>query len=163
MSFNPNLNVSITPAQQTAIEDAIQTILDTMAAIGVVNLSPEERKSLPSISNTRLPYVAKGIKELATNFPDFVGLDITQPRASDLFDTFTQLANFKVKLKEVDDRMTDMAMNAENLAYRFTLDLYGTAEKYKGRVAGADTIIDELKGLFEGQGNPGDTPTPPAE
>ena len=59
--------------------------------------------------------------------------------------------------------MTDMAMNAENLAYRFTLDLYGTAEKYKGRVAGADTIIDELKGLFEGQGNPGDTPTPPAE
>ena len=45
MSFNPNLNVSITPAQQTAIEDAIQTILDTMAAIGVVNLSPEERKA----------------------------------------------------------------------------------------------------------------------
>jgi len=55
MSFNPNLDVTITPAQETAINDAIQTILTTMAAIGVVNLSPEERKSLPTVAPVLCP------------------------------------------------------------------------------------------------------------
>jgi hypothetical protein len=164
MSFNPNLDVTITPAQETAINDAIQTILTTMAAIGVVNLSPEERKSLPTVGAGRLPYVAKAINELAPTFPAFVGLDITAARAANLFETNMTLSGFLVKLKEVDDRMQDMQMNAENLAYTFTLDLYNNAERYKGRVAGADTIRDELKDLFDGQGTPGnDQPEPPAD
>jgi hypothetical protein len=162
MSFNPNLDVTITAVQETAINDAINTILSTMAAIGVVNLSPEERKSLPTVGPGRLPYVNKAVNELAPNFPAFVGLDITAARAANLFDTSMVLSGFLVKLKEVNDRITDMQMNAENLAYTFTLDLYNSAERYEGRVAGADTIREELKGLFEGQGNPGDTPTPPA-
>ena len=164
MPLNPNLDASITPAQQTAIDDAINTILTTLAEVAVVNLSPEERRDTPSISNTRLPYVAKAIKSLADDFPAFVGLEITATRANNLLNLTNSLREFKTLLAEVDDRITDLSINADNLAYKFTLDMYNNAERYKGRVAGADTIRDELKDLFDGQGTPGnDQPEPPVD
>jgi hypothetical protein len=58
--------------------------------------------------------------------------------------------------------MTDLSINAKYLSYKFTLDFYNNAEQYRGRVAGADTIYEELSPLFAGPRTPkNETPSTP--
>lgn len=152
MPINPNLDVTITGAQRTAINGAIDTILATLAAIGTVNLSPQERQETPTIEQGREPYVKDAINNLAVQFPNFAGLDITAARATNLVDTWSDLGDILSRLAEVEDRITDLSINAKYLTYKFTLDMYNNAEQYRGRVAGADTIYDALSPMFAGQG-----------
>jgi len=64
-------------------------------------------------------------------------------------------------LLEFNDRATDLRHNLGNTTYNYTLDMYHEAQRYVADLPGADTIVQELKPLFEDQGpqNP-DTPTP---
>lgn len=162
MPVNPNLDITVTDAQRTAINGAIDTILTTLAAIGVVNLSPQERKETPNVEQSREPYVKDAINNLAVQFPNFAGLDITIARATNLVDSWSDFNDLMSRLAEVNDRIGDLSINAKYLTYKFTLDMYNNAEQYRGRVAGADTIYDALSPMFAGQGNFGnDTPPTP--
>jgi hypothetical protein len=69
-----------------------------------------------------------------------------------LLDTATFVRALKAKLDQLEDRLVDMGINSESLAYEAVRDSYANAERYVGKVSGADVFYEAIKPLFDGQG-----------
>lgn len=159
MAYNPNLDIEITPVQQTAISTDLNNSKATLNGIADINLSNAERDHLNGIDNTRLPYVQRAVNEFAVAYPDLVSKRVTAARALKLFNSFLYLRELDGLLVEYQDRRGDLSDNIENILYEFMRDMYKTAQQYEGQLDGTDVVIAFLGELFAGQGT--QNPTPP--
>lgn len=159
----PNeMGVEFTAAEQGLIISGIQQAIATIVAKKVVQLTAEERQGGQSVAETRQPYVHKAIEELAPTYPalqpNFLPLAGAQTdlRASEQMNQAMLLAT------ELMDRIIDFGLASEHFAYQYTRKFYAIAKEAQGtNTPGSDTVVDELKGLFEGQGTSNPiTPTP---
>jgi hypothetical protein len=154
-----NLSAALTAAQVTAINTALDTIINTIKAVSIVNLTPEERQSLNSIDQTRYTYVDKAINIISTN------TQLAPPysdRTEALKDwTLSEaLKPLQSKTLTALELVSDMKLLAEHESYQYLLDVYATIQQARTRnVPGADTAYDELSPLFEKVTT---SPTPPA-
>jgi len=58
---------------------------------------------------------------------------------------------------EVNDRMIDFPLAFEHFAYQYTRKFYAIAKEAQSvNTPGADTVVEALAPLFEGQGDGGD-------
>jgi hypothetical protein len=149
-----------TPLQLTAIEAAADAILANLPE--QFNLTKEERTSLQNISDERYPFAQRGIEIHGPANPNLVsGFAGTQANATNDFTFYNQSETVIQKLKQIIEIVTDTQQVAGHEAYVWLRELYrqskGAAEN---QVPGADAVVDDLKGLFEGQGTPGEEPTP---
>jgi hypothetical protein len=83
MPLDPNLDITLTPAQQAAIEAVLINAKNQIQSViaNPLNLSKKERQNTPSISVRREPFVQDAIEVLADQFPALVGKAITTSRA----------------------------------------------------------------------------------
>ena len=162
MPMPSEMGLDFTAAEITALTDHFTGILTIMNAKKVVQLTAKERNGAQSVSETRFPYVQNTITNLAPDFPALQpGFLVFADAQKDLGASST-LRDLSVLRNEVNDRMTDFAMASEHFAYQYTRIFYSNAQKAQAvNTPGADTVVEALAPLFEGQGDKEeDTPTP---
>lgn len=163
MPVDPNLDFSFDPAEQASIHAGLDAVLAVLngPTVPYVNLTPDERKKTPSIDAGRLPYVHDAVNNILPSFPGLASPSIPLARATTLFDLFTFIKNVVPKMAEINDRFTDLGINAENLVFTSMSDSYDTAKRQEGRMPGADVFIAAIAPLFADQGGNPNEPEPP--
>lgn len=161
MSYVKNLSVEFTPTQKTDILKGINDAIDILNGVKIVTLEPDERKTIPNVEANRYAYVEKAVTNLGPEFKDLVSRAVKTENAKQALDSYDFLTQVQGLVLELNDRSTDLRHNLGNTTYNYTIDMYHEAQRYIGDLPGADTIVQELKPLFEDQGpqNP-DTPKP---
>lgn len=158
------INITLTAAQVTAIQAAINALKNPANLPVQFNLTKEERGSLQNINNMRYPYVQRAIKNHGPNNANLVsGFAGTQAEAANDLVFYDQVEPFIGQLLQVLEIYQDTQQVAGSEAYTWTRVLYNTAQDAAANlVPGADAVVDDLAPLFEGQGGPGGgTPVPP--
>jgi len=159
MPFN-KINTTFSALQLAAIEAAVVQILANLPE--QFNLTTEERTALPNISDARYPYAQRGIEIHGPNNPNLVsGFAGTQAEATNDFTFYNQSETVIQRLKQVIEIVTDTQQVAGSEGYVWLRELYRNAKgAAENQVPGADAVVDDLKTLFEGQGNTTPPPTP---
>jgi len=150
MASDNRISLEITAAQKAAIETAIsglKTALDGM----LINLTPEEKQSLPRISDGTLAFDEKCAAYMASR-PDLVPsfldtAEMTKDRklVADLLPCFRELAPL---CEGLEDTIT--LANSDNMVGDLAFYQNVQAAAKRG-VPGTNTILDDLKSRFPGR------------
>ena len=153
MPMPSEMGLEFTPAEITDLNTAFDAILTIVNAKKIVQLTAEERQAAQSASETRLPYIDNAINNLAPAFPALQPGYLTLSSVTKDFSASIQLRGLAAKRNEVNDRMIDFAMASEHFAYQYMRKFYTNAQEAQSvNTPGADTVVDALSPLFEGQG-----------
>ncbi|BAT56318.1 hypothetical protein NOS3756_53220 [Nostoc sp. NIES-3756] len=142
----PDSKVSarLTPADREAVMQSINTIKEKLPFL--VDLTTEERKSLPKLGDKSRAFVSKAL-EIATQNPDFL------PRSFDLdemrrdIELFEALYPILLSLTQLQELVDDTSVAVGSEAYAAGLMVYNYA-KASGKGAGLDSMVDDLGRRF---------------
>lgn len=141
---NNRASAKLSPADKEAVMNAIATIKEKLPFL--IDLSTEERKSLPKLGDKSRAFVTKAL-EIATQNPDFL------PRSFDLdemrqdIELFEALYPILLSLTQLQELVDDTSVAVGSEAYAASLMVYNYA-KASGRGAGLDSMIDDLGRRF---------------
>lgn len=161
MPTDNRISATVAAADKTAVLDAIQTIRTKLPFL--INLSMDERRSLPRIADKTLAFDQKcagymaARPELVPGFVDTAELAKDRTLAADLHDIARELT-------QVAEGVSDTTMLALSEAYMADLSFYQSVRQAAQRgVVGADSIYSDLNQRFPGRPKGGTPPaTPPA-
>lgn len=157
---NNRINTTATAAQLTAVRTALQTISTNLPFL--IGLTIDERIALPAINVNNKAFTEDAINAAVNNatlIPSYVNVTNMQNDLS----LFTQLDELILLIKQLLERLEDTQLLAGSEAYISALAVYkliGSAAD--AGVPGADSIYNQLKSRFAGQGGTGTTPTNPS-
>ena len=158
MASDNRISLDITAAQKTAIVDAVTALKTALQGI-TINLTKEERQSLPKVGDKTLAFDEKckaymaSRPELIPGFIDMAELAKDRKLVADLLPCLQEIAPIAealedtVSLAYTDIYIADLAFHAN------------VKQAAKRGVPGTDTIYDDLKARFPGR--PKAEPTPP--
>ncbi|MBD2501966.1 hypothetical protein [Anabaena azotica] len=138
------ISAKLTPADREAVMQAINTIKEKLPFL--VDLTTEERKSLPKLGDKSRAFVSKAL-EMATQNPDFL------PRSFDLdemrrdVELFEALYPILLSLTQLHELVDDTSVAVGSEAYAAGLMVYNYA-KASGKGAGLDSMVDDLGRRF---------------
>ena len=155
-----NINAPYADAQIAAVKNYIAATKAILAEYAV-NLTPEERKTIPSVENNRLEQVVK-VLEYSSSHPEFVSGYLDQTTQVQNFKTYNQLGPIRAELANLHEMVDDLHHVLGRQLYSFSSDYYSNVKRgMKSNSPGATSIYDDLKKLFQKQGNRDhETPTP---
>ncbi len=158
MSVN-RLSLEITDAQKTAVSGVTGELADKTEPFNVA-ISKEEMKSLPKIADGRLPFVEKCAEFCVSNpefLPPFADVPEFQKDVKAYKDTREMARPIRIILENLENAM----MVAGSEAWYAALNYYRSVQYHaKMGVPGAQTILDELRPLFEQRTRTEDQPNP---
>lgn len=143
MSDN-RISASLAQADRDAVMKAIATIREKLPFL--VDLTTEERRSLPKMGDKSRAFVSKAL-EVATQNQDFL------PRSFDLeemrrdVEMFEALYPLLLSLNQLQELMDDTYVAVGSEAYAAALLVYNYA-KASGKGAGLDAVVDEMGRRF---------------
>lgn len=141
------VSISITPEDQAAINEAIQT-LRTKLLPYLISLSPEERRTLPKISDKTIAFVTKVIGYVTTN-PEFSPPYLSAPELKKDVEAVTLLRSFFTPLEQYTIGLDDTMMEAGSEAYVMALSYYNSVKQAaKMNVPVAKSIYEDLRERF---------------
>ncbi|BAY16676.1 hypothetical protein NIES2109_20040 [Nostoc sp. HK-01] len=138
------VSARLSPADREAVMQAITTIKEKLPFL--VDLSTEERKSLPKLGDKSRAFVSKAL-EIAAQNPDFL------PRSFDLdemrrdIELFEALYPILLSLTQLQELVDDTSVAVGSEAYAAGLLVYNYA-KASGKGAGLETMVDDLGRRF---------------
>ena len=159
MASDNRISVEITAAQKTTVVDAVTALKAALQGI-TINLTKEERQTLPKIGDKTLAFDEKcqaymtSRPELVPGFIDQVELAKDRKLIADLLPCLREVApicegmEHTITLAYSDIYVADLAFHAN------------VKQAAKRGVPGTDTIYDDLKERFPGRPR-GDSPPPP--
>jgi len=162
MPMPDKMGLSFTPTEITDLTNAFNSILTIMNSKKIVQLTGKERQKAQSASEKRLPYIDNAINNLAPAFPNLQPPFMVLADATKDIAAANQLRALNAARSEVNDRMIDFSLASEHFAYEYMRKFYAIAKEGQSvNTPGADTVVEALAPLFEGQGVAGsDTPKP---
>ncbi len=117
-----------------------------------VNLTKDQLDDIPKLSDGRLPFVQKGLNHGKQEPMIVAPLNDLSELEKDL-GLFSMLGPVESEILRLAEMITIARIAAGCDAYSTALDIYNTAQRAaKHGHAGAKTIVDDLKPLFEHQG-----------
>ena len=143
MNTNP-IDATLSPEDQAAVLAAIATIEEKLPFL--VDISPEERISLPKMGDKSRAFVSKAA-EVATQNPDFLprSFDVDEMRRDvALFEALQPIALGLTQLQELVD---DTLLSAGSEAYTAALVVYNYARN-SGKGQALDAVVDEMSRRF---------------
>lgn len=147
------MGVEFTAVELGTITSGIQQAITAITTKKVVQLTATERQGGQSVAETRQPYVHKAIENFAPTYPSLQPGFLPLADAKSNLRASEQMNEAKMLAIELMDRILDFGLASEHFAYLYTRKLYNVAKEAQGtKTPGADTVVDELKGLFENQG-----------
>ena len=156
MSTQNLVSGTLTPAQITAIQGAVQTILTNLPY--AVDLNLNQRQSLVKAGDKSVAFINR-CRDLANQNPAW--LPSTFPRTEFLADCalFDALAPIATLVGSTLEKINDTRMAAGSDAMVNGLILYGIA-KAAGQGAGLDDALAQMGGRFAKTKKPKTTPPP---
>jgi hypothetical protein len=157
---------NITSNRVSATIDAatIQKVKDALASVNaqlpfLIGLKPEERQAIPKISDVNKTFTSDAITAIKNNaglLPAYV--DVNEMEKD--FTLYQQLDELVQLSTQVTEKLSDTQMMAGSEAYVSSLTAYRLFEAASNAgIPGTDTIYDQLKQRFAGQGSSGTAPT----
>jgi hypothetical protein len=160
MASDNRISLELTAAQKTAIVDAVMALKAALQGV-VINLTADERRSLPKIGDKSVAFDEKcaaymaSRPDLVPSFLDTVEMGKDRKLVADLLPCLRELAPLcegledTITLAQSDNMVGDLA---------FYLNVQSAAKR---GVAGSDTILTDLKTRFPGRPREaGPAPTP---
>jgi len=138
------ISATMTQADRDAVLAAVATIKEKLPFL--MDLTPEQRKSLPKMGDKSQAFVNKSL-EVATQNPDFL------PRSFDLeemkrdVELFQALYSVFLSLTQLQELVDDTVMAVGSDAYAAALVVYNFA-KASGKGSGLDAVADEMGKRF---------------
>ncbi|HIK04285.1 MAG TPA: hypothetical protein IGS40_06170 [Trichormus sp. M33_DOE_039] len=138
------ISARLSPVDKKAVMDAINTIKEKLPFL--IDLTTEERKSLPKLGDKSRAFVSKAL-EIATQNPDFL------PRSFDLdemrqdIELFEDLYPILLSLTQLQELVDDTSVAVGSEAYAAGLMVYNYA-KASGKGAGLESMVDDLGRRF---------------
>lgn len=142
----------------TLAEEDRQEIINDLQKIKAklsfcIKLSLDQKKSIPKMDDGRVPFVQKGLqfgKQEPVIVPQFTDFEEFQ---ADL-KLYSDLTSIEQLTSAIAEMVSDTRMAAGSDAYVAALSIYNSVKAAaKMGVPGTQAILNELKKLFEGQGN----------
>lgn len=143
MTLN-QISATMTPTDRDAVLEAVATIKARLTFL--MDLTPEQRKSLPKMGDKSQAFVIKAL-EVAMQNPEFL------PRSFDLeemrrdVELFQSLYPILLSLTQLQELVDDTVMAVGSDAYTAALMVYSFA-KASGQGAGLDALADEMGKRF---------------
>ena len=151
MSTENVISIEIPEADIQAVKDALNTIQTTLAPY-VMALTPEQRKTIPKMSDGTEPFVGK-VMDYATSNPQFAPPYMDVPEMKKDFDAVSALLPFLRTADQLVSNLNDTTMMAGSEAYVAALSYYNSVKMAsKTNIPGAKAIYDDLSKRFAGQG-----------
>jgi hypothetical protein len=138
------ISAKLSPADREVVMKAITTIREKLPFL--IDLTTEERKSLPKLGDKSRAFVSKAL-EIAAQNPDFL------PRSFDLdemrrdIELFEALYPILLSLSQLQELVDDTSVAVGSEAYAAGLLVYNYA-KASGKGAGLETMVDDLGRRF---------------
>lgn len=147
MSTENVISIEIPAADVQAIRDALTTIQTTLAPY-VLALTPEQRKTIPKMSDGTEPLVSKVIDYAGTD-AQFAPPYMDIPEMKKDFDAVTALLPVLRTIDQLRSNISDTTMMAGSEAYVAALSYYNSVKMAtKMNVPGAKAIYDDLAKRF---------------
>jgi hypothetical protein len=138
------ISANLSASDRLAVMDAIATIRQKLPFL--VDLTAEERKTLPKLGDKSRAFVVKAL-EVGTQNPDFL------PRSFDLdemrrdIELFEALYPILLSLTQLQELVDDTAVAVGSEAYAAGLMVYNYA-KASGKGTGLDSMVNDLGRRF---------------
>jgi hypothetical protein len=148
---NNRINVVMTAAEISKVKDAIIEIKTQMPFL--IGLNVDERIQLPKISVANKAFTEDAINAVSNN-RDILPAYIDPTTMQNDLTLYNQCDEIASLLRQILERVDDTQMLAGSEAYVAALTaykLFGAASD--AGLAGSDSIYDQLKVRFAGQGN----------
>ncbi|MBL7766901.1 MAG: hypothetical protein JNJ58_12445 [Chitinophagaceae bacterium] len=146
MPYN-NLSGTITPAQNTALYDAVATIKSNLNFL--INLTPDERKSFSKMGDDGYSYVTKAItfaEHNANIIPP--AMDVAEARKD--LQLSMDLRTFEQELTQLLEAVSDTRMAAGIEAKAFSDNFYQFAKVMGGtNTPGMNSLAEDLGSFYE--------------
>jgi hypothetical protein len=159
MASDNRISLEITPAQKTAIVNAVTALKTALDGI-TINLTKDERQTLPKIGDKTIAFDEKCAAYMAARpelVPSFLNVaELTKDRAliADLLPCLREIA-------PICEGLEDTVTLAYSDVYVADLAFHQNVKQAAKRgVPGTDTIYDDLKTRFPGRPK-AEPPTPP--
>jgi hypothetical protein len=159
MASDNRISLEITPAQKTAIVNAVTALKAALDGI-TINLTKDERQTLPKIGDKTIAFDEKCAAYMAARpelVPSFLNVaELTKDRAliADLLPCLREIA-------PICEGLEDTVTLAYSDVYVADLAFHQNVKQAAKRgVPGTDTIYDDLKTRFPGRPK-AEPPTPP--
>ena len=151
------ISLDITAAQKTDISAATVGLDAVTKALSIV-IDKEEIKSLSKLGDIRIPFVEK-VAQYAVSNPEFLPPFADVPEFTTDFKAFTDLREMMRPLRQIIDNLENSMTVSGSEAWDFARNYYKTVQ-FQARmgVPGAQTILDDLRILFDQK--PGTPPVP---
>jgi hypothetical protein len=158
MSQN-RLSLDITDAQKTEFNKASSDLANVAKNFNVV-IEKEELKALPKISDGRIPFVEKCVEYSLSN-PEFLPPFADVPEFQKDLQAFKDIRELARPLRQILDNIENSMMVSGSEAWEAARNYYKSVQHHaRLGVPAAQTIYDDLRGLFDAKPNPPE-PSPP--
>lgn len=154
-----NISAVLAAADQATITTKINEIRALIAVL--VNLTADERRALPKMSDGNEPFVTKALEYAEAN-PNLVPpfLSVTEWRKD--YNYRTALRQVLQVIMPLVESLDDTELAAGSESYTASLKFYQAVQMAaEMNVAGVDTVASDLGARFAGQGGGGNNPPPP--
>jgi len=129
--------------------------LATMAEPWYIQIEKEELKSMPKIADGRLPFVEK-TADFSVSNPEFLPPFANVPEFQKDLKAYKDLREIVRPLRQVLENIENSMKVAGSEAWYAALNYYKSVQYHaKMGVPGAQTVLDELRPLFEAKNKPG--------
>ena len=145
------ISIEIPPADLQAIKAALQQIQGLLAP-HVIALTPEQRKTIPKMSDGTEPFVDK-VMDYAVNNSEFLPAYVSLGELQKDWNATSGLMPLLRMVDQIQDTMSDTAMLAGSEAYKGALSYYNSVKQAaKMNAPDAKAIYEDLRKRFEKQG-----------
>lgn len=153
------LSIQIPAADLAAAKAALQQV-QTILAPYVIALTPEQRKSLPKMSDGTEPFVAKVI-EYAADAPQFLPPFVNKDEFDKDWQAISGLLPLLRMCTQIEDTLSDTTMMAGSEAYVSALSYYNSVKQAtKVNAPDAKAIYEDLRKRFERKTRNGNDSSP---
>ncbi|MBS4070360.1 MAG: hypothetical protein KGZ90_03480 [Algoriphagus sp.] len=142
------LSIQIPAADLAAAKAALQQV-QTILAPYVIALTPEQRKTIPKMSDGTEPFVAKVI-EYAADAPQFLPPFVDRQEFDKDWQAISGLLPLLRLCTQIEDTLSDTTMMAGSEAYVSALSYYNSVKQAaKVNAPDAKAIYEDLRKRFE--------------
>lgn len=145
------ISIQIPPGDLQAAKVALEQAQQLLAPY-VKALTPEQRKTIPKMSDGTEPFVQK-VVEYASSAPQFMPPFVSKEEFDKDWQAVSGLLPLLRLCTQLEDTLSDTTMLAGSEAYISALSYYNSVKQAaKVNVPDAKAIYEDLRKRFEGQG-----------
>lgn len=142
-----NISASLSPADITAINTALETIEQKLPFL--INLTPDERRSLFKMGDKSLAFVNNSVTAAKTN-PGILPANFDTEEFNRDYELAMNLSELLTRLQQLTEKVDDTLLAVGSEAMNSSLAVYDYVKTGAKTTPGLKTVAEQLKERFKG-------------